>query len=297
MAIKAAKAAIEMKIATSYMNSIDYEKNPLYVYPEKDLKVFLNSGKIWKGEIFKSKGETIIGPDVNLTSRIEKLVEGAQSYNTQPIAVNQKTYNLIHSEHDWCTNPTYLYESNKIKGFGGYKLILYELLNRKKTIKDIVPSKLISNSQKKIPYGFGPFKKGKELYIDYKINPKEYKDCEKVLLQLPLLATYHGRNGDSEEWEVEFYLKSSDGRNMILSKRSGITFDEPKPYEYAPCLDLKEKQKELERNNFSLEDYLDQNKYKLRIFFSHKNDGNDEYWIQGIDSNKIRRIYWGIVFI
>lgn len=299
MASKAAKAAIDMKIATSYMNSKIYENGFSYSFPEKDLKTVIHSGKIWKGEILKSKKEeTIIGPTVNLTSRIEGLVPRAKSFDTQPVAVNQITCNLIQSDHYWQNsrgNLTPFYTSKRVKGFGDYELILYELLNKKETINDILLPKEILN--KKMQNGYGPFDNGMEVYIDYQINPKEYDSSEKAVLQLPLLVTEKGRYGDSQEWEVEFYLKDSSNKKVALSKRGGVTFNEPKPHEYAPCVDLKEKQEELKKQHFSFKDYLVQNEYKLRVFFFHTNDGHDRYWIQGIDSNRIRRIYWGIVYI
>lgn len=294
-------AAIHMKIVESHFNSLLRRKNVAHSLPELKIRIAIHSGVIVSDILMKAPD--VLGSHVNLTSRIiGKIGEMTfEEYETEPIMVVGMAKARVHNHFFWFPGD---FEIKDIKGFGNLRLKLFEALNandHKVTFSGTITSmpdvaqKHDRNIQKECDQiVYGPFVSRKQanpkIYVDYEIDLQKYNSSKYVLLQLPLLATSAGRYGESEKWSNLYFVHNGE-EYLQIEKSSGVVFNEPKPYEYAPCIDLKamgNKQK------FSL-DWLEGG--KLRIFPILSNDGDDKFHIQPIDSRRWRRVYLGVLYI
>ena len=294
-------AAIDMKIVNSYFNSEQLNRGYRQAFPERRSRIAINSGVIRIGTIMEA--EDVLGSHINLTSRIEGLLGKRRSkeFDTEPIILTEMAAEQVANRIDWV--PVRLAIKN-IKGFGGLQLDLVEPINVKDlkiTFSEAVTSRerevLIADElfgEKFSQSVYGPFDSqdvpNENIFTDYQIDPQKYRESDYVFLQLPLLATSAGRKGDSEEWRNIYFV--NDGSKYVkITESSSVVFYEPKPFEYAPCVDLKHLET---KGKFSV-DWLQND--KLRVFMTLWNDGTDTFHVQPVHSRRWRRVYLGLVYI
>jgi len=301
------KAAIDMKIVNSFLNHCNIILENSSNRAEIDLRIAINAGVIRIGPILPEEGETedVVGTHVNLTSRVEGILSKLKStgLNTEPIVMTDMARERVKDKVIFFPNEVI----KRIRGFGSFQLILSEVI----CIKDdhVAFSKSVTSKeghrtrtdeydefykQKTKEPVYGPFESQEQpqedIYADYRIDLQEYENSRNVLIQLPLLASEKGRKGESEKWRNLYFIKNGEDYVQI-AESSGVTFSELKPFEYAPCIDLKDLEK---RKKFSKEALMQD---KLRLFMTQWNDGEDSFYIQPRNSRRWRRVYLGVVYI
>lgn len=295
-------ASIDMKIVNSYLNSRKSNKEKDPKLPEINLRIAINSGIIRIGPLIGSKND-VIGSAVNLVSRVVDRVgrRGCKEYETEPIVATEMVEGFLKDHVTFCSSELRI---DNIKGFGDLKLGLKEVINYKCSnvlFSECIKSKISHYEHEDHFTGrgvqspiYGPFPKNinpnLNFYIEYPFNSQQYEKSEYVLLQLPLLATAKGRRGDSENWKNLYFVHDGNSFQTII-ETSGLVFNEPKPFEYAPCIDLKR----MEKNKSFSKGWISNG--KLRIYLTLENDGSDDFYVQPLESARWRRVYLGIVYI
>jgi hypothetical protein len=300
--LSAVKAAIDMKLVDSRLNSRGLSGRDTPPFPEINLRIAINSGVIRIGPII-GEVEDIIGSHVNLTSRMAGLISKRprEKFETEPIILSDMAAVLVDERVSLVSMQLHV---DDIKGFGDFSFGLVEVINFKNNelmFSGHVRSKLEKAKKRDSFTGvnieqpmYGPFKSreepSEEIFVDYSFDIEEYSASKYVFLQLPLMATGAGRKGDSEEWGSIYFV--NNGKEYLrIAEASGVVFNEPKPFEYAPCIDLKEMEK---KDRFSLDWLRNGN---LRIYMTLWNDGTDTFFIQPEYSRRWRRVYLGVAYI
>jgi len=295
-------AAFDMKRASSYFNTKRISSGNAAGSPEINVRISIHAGNIRVGPII---GESIdiFGSHVNLTSRLEGVIgdRPIRSHETEPVIISDTAAAYLKKDEiDFF--PISLDITN-IKGFGYFKTNIKEPICSKN--HGAVFSKSVTGKQHNLRryddfFGkyaeqsvYGPFTKidspDNNIYVDYSIDVNRYERSQKVILQLPLLASQLGRAGDAEKWFNRYFIKHKKCNEIVSS--CGLVFDEPTSYQCAPCIDLKKKEKE---GVFS-KAYIRNN--AVRVYFFQTNDGNDKFYVQAANSRRWHRVYTGLTYI